>query len=380
MKPVLKLAAAVALAAGQAWVASRAGTLPTASVQKPWPIKVVIVTTFELGADTGDRPGEFQPWVEHEHLDQVLPFPGGVHSLRSNASHDVLGVVSGMTLVNAGASLMALGLDPRFDLSHAYWIINGIAGVDPEDASIGSVAWARYAINDVSRMIDPREAPATWSTGFFAEGTAGPGKLPAQPPVPDCYPLNASLSRWAFGISRERAKLPDTEGMAVIRQAWKGYPNAQRPPFVLQGDSFASDYFWHGQLMNRFANDWVKLWTGGHGQFVMTEMEDSGMMEALNRLQAMHRVDLGRVMIARAASNYSMPPPGVTPLASITMEHSDPATFEAAWAAASPVLHELLQHWGRYRAAPPGGPVHAENTAYCRYAAGPESRFTQSID
>ena len=38
----------------------------------PIPIKVVVVTMFERGADTGDMPGEFQLWVEREHLDQVL--------------------------------------------------------------------------------------------------------------------------------------------------------------------------------------------------------------------------------------------------------------------------------------------------------------------
>jgi purine nucleoside permease len=32
--------------------------------QKPWPIRAVIVTTFEVGNDTGDIPGEFQFWVE----------------------------------------------------------------------------------------------------------------------------------------------------------------------------------------------------------------------------------------------------------------------------------------------------------------------------
>ena len=36
----------------------------------PLPIKVVIVTMFELGEDQGDRPGEFQTWVER------LPLPG----------------------------------------------------------------------------------------------------------------------------------------------------------------------------------------------------------------------------------------------------------------------------------------------------------------
>ena len=41
------------------------------------PVKVVVVTMFERGADTGDAPGEFQNWVEHEKLDQVIDFPQG---------------------------------------------------------------------------------------------------------------------------------------------------------------------------------------------------------------------------------------------------------------------------------------------------------------
>jgi purine nucleoside permease len=44
---------------------------------------------------------------------------------------------------------MALGTDPRFDLTHAYWLLNGIAGVDPTRASIGSPAWASFVVNDV---------------------------------------------------------------------------------------------------------------------------------------------------------------------------------------------------------------------------------------
>ena len=114
--------------------------------QKPWPIRAVIVATFEIGADTGDTPGEFQFWVEREHLTEVVDFPGGVHPLRTNAEHTILGMVSGTTLVNATASMMALGLDTRFDLTHAYWLINGIAGVDPQAASVGSAAWADYVV------------------------------------------------------------------------------------------------------------------------------------------------------------------------------------------------------------------------------------------
>ena len=137
---------------------------------KPWPVRAVIVTTFEIGADTGDTAGEFQLWVEREHLTETIEFPGGVHPLRANPEHTVIGMVCGTTLVNATASVMALGLDPRFDLTKAYWLINGIAGVDPHDASIGSAAWARYVVGDVTRYIDPREVRRTGRMGSFRWG------------------------------------------------------------------------------------------------------------------------------------------------------------------------------------------------------------------
>ena len=49
---------------------------------KPIPIKVVVVTMFERGEDTGDVPGEYQLWVEREHLDQILKLPSGYHHVR----------------------------------------------------------------------------------------------------------------------------------------------------------------------------------------------------------------------------------------------------------------------------------------------------------
>ncbi|HBM83497.1 MAG TPA: purine nucleoside permease, partial [Halieaceae bacterium] len=34
----------------------------------PIPVKVVVVTMFETGADTGDKAGEFQRWYERVPL------------------------------------------------------------------------------------------------------------------------------------------------------------------------------------------------------------------------------------------------------------------------------------------------------------------------
>ena len=38
----------------------------------------------------------------------------------------VLGVVTGVGTAKAAATIMALGLDPRFDLRNAYWLVAGI--------------------------------------------------------------------------------------------------------------------------------------------------------------------------------------------------------------------------------------------------------------
>jgi hypothetical protein len=81
---------------------------------------------FERGEDTDDTPGEFQLWVEREHLDQILPLPSGYHHVRLN-KNGVLGMVTGVGTAKAAASVMALGLDPRFELSKAYWIVAGMA-------------------------------------------------------------------------------------------------------------------------------------------------------------------------------------------------------------------------------------------------------------
>jgi purine nucleoside permease len=332
--------------------------------EKPWPIRAVIVTTFEVGNDIGDTPGEFQFWVEREHLDESLDFPGGAggpngaaRPLRTNKDHTILGMVSGTTLVNATASMMALGLDPRFDLTHAYILINGIAGVDPHIASIGSAAWARYVVSDVARFIDPREAPPNWPYGLFPTTATQPN--PPTLTVPswhrsNLFTLNPALVHWAFDQTRTLS-LGDDPTVAAFRAQFTGMPNAQRPPFVLLGDTFASDYYWHGAIMTQYAEDWVRLWTHGQGIFATTEMEDAGFMAAIDRLDAMHRVDPRRVLVLRTASNYSMQRPGHDAVESVSAPYiGNRLALESAWVVGSTVLHNLLANWSTTYSNIPG--------------------------
>lgn len=328
----------------------------------PWPVRVVIVTTFEVGSDTGDKPGEFQYWVEREHLDETLPFPGGVRPLRINHDHTVLGIVTGTTTGPAASSIMALGLDPRFDLTHAYWLINGIAGIDPHVASVGSAAWARFVVTDIRREIDIREAPAGWPYGIFPIGSTAPNQPPAENPNIArhmAYRLNPGLVAWAYKLTKNTplADTPEiaTPQIAALRAQYKNYPNAQRPPFVLIGDTFASDSYWHGAKMTQFAEDWVRLHTHGEGTFTTTEMEDAGISEALTRLDAMGRARFDRVLVLRTGSNFCMPPPGHSAAESVVAPYVGgiPA-FEAAYRVGSTVVHALLADWPKYENAVPG--------------------------
>src|SRR5258708_3966589 len=87
-------------------------TLPCALAQsqhKPIEIRVVVINMFEIGADTGDAPGDPQYWVEREHLDPAPPFPAGSHDLHFNSKTETLGAPPGVGPARPAATIMALG-------------------------------------------------------------------------------------------------------------------------------------------------------------------------------------------------------------------------------------------------------------------------------
>jgi len=327
--------------------------LSCASAAEPSvPVKVVVVAMFERGADTGDEPGEFQFWVERNHLDRVFAFPQGYHDLRMNGD-GVLGVLTGVGNSKSSASIMALGLDPRFDLHNAYWLVAGIAGVDPADASLGSAAWAEWVVEgDLGHEIDAREIPKDWKTGYVPLRKSVPYEQPRTPVDGETYHLNAGLTNWAFRLTRNVA-LVDNEAM---QQERKRFPqaNAQRPPFVLKGDTLSSSTFWHGKLLSQWANDWVSYLTGGKGNYVTTAMEDTGTLQSLTFLARAGRVDLNRVMVLRTASDFDQQRPGQTAAESLAQNKIGKYTaylpaLEAAWRVGNRVVSELVSGWTRYR-------------------------------
>jgi len=335
---------------------------PENTQPQPIPIKVVVVAMFERGNDTGDGPGEFQLWVERLPLADSLPFPQGYRQLRYNAERGVLGMVTGVGTAKAAASVMALGMDPRFDLSQAYWVIAGIAGIDPEDASTGSAAWAEWLVDgDLSHEIDTREIPEDWATGYIPLRKAEP----YQQPVPQnnegvAYRLNPGLVDWAYELTKD-IPLMDNPDIQQMRALYEGYPQAQQPPMVMKGDQLAAMTYWHGKLLNDWANEWTRYWTNGTGNFVTSAMEDTGSLQALTFLDAADKVDVNRVLVLRTGSNFTMQYPGVTAAESLAGEKLKGGGYsafvpaiEAAFNVGSTVVNELVDKWEVYGQQIPG--------------------------
>jgi len=329
-------------------VFAQSAAAPPAS-SGPIPVKVVVVAMFEQGEDTGDAPGEYQFWVEREHLDRIMPLPAGYHHVRMNKD-GVLGMLTGVATAKAAASVMALGLDPRFDLTKAYWVIAGIGGGDPADVSLGSAVWANHVLDgDIAYEIDAREIPADWPTGYVPLLKSKPYEQPAEPDHGEMYTLNRDLVFWAFQLTKD-VPLADSEEMRASRARFSGFPNAQKPPFVTRGDTLSSGTFWHGTRMDAWANEWTRYYTGDEGNYMVSAMEDSGTMQALTFLSQAGRVDLNRVLVLRTVSNYDREPPGMTPSASLMSMHDRkysaymPA-LEAAERVGDKVVRDIVEHW-----------------------------------
>ncbi len=262
----------------------------------------------------------------------------------------VLGLVTGVGAARAAASVMALGLDARFDLTEAYWMVSGVAGIDPERGSLASVVLPEYVVDGaLCHEIDAREMPAEWPDGFVPIGKS----LPYEQPREDrfngddgiVFQLHGELVARAFAMAKEVELVDTSEDGGAAQAVCAGA--AQAPPGVLRGDELASTTFWHGALMSARARRWVEYQSEGRARYAMTAMEDAGVLQSLRFLANAGRVDFSKVLIVRGASNYDQQRAGIT--AAESLVESRVASYSAylpalenAYRVGSAILARLL--------------------------------------
>ena len=78
-----------------------------------------------------------------------------------------------------------------------------------------------------------------------------------------------------------------------------------------------------------------------------SNMEDSGTLTAIRRLDQMGRADLDRVLVLRTVSNFTMPPPGKSAAWSATSPYPDAGlqAIEVAYIVGRAAVKTLLQDW-----------------------------------
>jgi len=333
--------------------------------KEPHPVKCVLISMYEYETD---EPGEFQYFRDAEGLEKTHDFPYANDGIWSN-DDGLVAMTVGVGAAKAASTTMAFGLDPRFDLTHAYFLIAGIAGINPRFGSLACTAWADYCVDgDLAHEIDAREIPPAWSTGIIPLGCDTPFSQRSKKAADlfhnsELYTLNPNLSDWAYKNTRslDFSDL-DSERLASYRSRYLEFPEAQRPPFVLKGDNLSATRYWHGKLSNQWAERWVEYWTLKKGRFVTSTMEDAGTLRALSQLATADRIDWDRILLLRSASNFTMQASdGMTPLQSLHGgdggdENLFPGyipSLRSLQRVGSKVIHEIIENWKRFKIAPP---------------------------
>jgi purine nucleoside permease len=324
-----------------------ASTLAAAASAVPRPVKVLIIDMFGP---------EGQPWIDGLELTQEIAVPGlsaDYPTVHCNTD-DVCQVTTGMGHTNVAASISALVLSDLFDLRRTYFLIAGIAGIDPTQGTLGSAAWARYLVDyGIAWELDARERGADWPTGYLGINTMSPAEKPPLDYRTEVFQLDEALLQKALALSRTAA-LSDSQTAIEYRAHWDIAP-ANQPPAVVQCDTAAGDTWWHGALLEQRAQDWTKILTDGHGTYCTTQQEDNATYEALSRGAAAGLLDVKRVAVLRTASNFDRPYPGQAAYDSLVTAISGgfvPST-QNLFNAGGPLVEDIVAHWDQWQEGVP---------------------------
>ncbi|KAM3469276.1 hypothetical protein MY5147_007174 [Beauveria neobassiana] len=231
-------------------------------------------------------------------------------SISCTQDASVCHVTVGEGEINAAASAMALLLSPVFDLRETYFLLGGIAGVNPHRGTLGSVAFARYAVQvGLQYEVDPRSAPDDWDTGYISYGSDRPHQYPSIVYGSEVFELNAKLRDAAYDLA-STATLDDADNARALGAQYAA-ASAAAPPGLVKCDVTTSDVYFVGDKLAQEFDTTTRIWTNGTGAYCMSAQEDNAILEVLVRGAADRLVDFARIVLLRAGANFDRPPPGV---------------------------------------------------------------------
>lgn len=236
---------------------------------------------------------ETAPWLKKEPLPLAFAVRGAYAHVHCNPD-GLCVTTTGEGKANAGASVMAIILDPQFSFAHSYFITAGIAGTPPAGGTLGLAAWSRWVVDwDLGHHLLPQTAPRVPY-----------GYLSGDPVGTNVFHLNEALARLAYRVTAHLA-LTDSADAVANRAHYPG--QAAQRPFVALCDTVTGDDYWSGAALSKEARYITAVWTKGKGRYCTSEQEDTAVAAALQRMGY-----LDRYLNLRTASDFDQPYPGQT--------------------------------------------------------------------
>jgi purine nucleoside permease len=312
---------------------------------QPLAVKVLVINMFQL---------EAAPWLAELRPDREIRVPGlssDYPVVRCNAAA-VCQMTTGMGHANAAASMMAVLYSGLFDLHKTYFLIAGIAGIDPARGTIGSATWARYAVDvGIAHEIDARELTGGWQDGYFGIDTDAPGIKPRLEYRTEVFRLDEALLQKALSLSHHVA-LEDSDDVRTYRQHYPQSP-ANQPPQVTQCDTVSDDTWGSGQHLGEHARRWTTLLTDGEGIYCTSQQEDNATLNALTRGAQSGLLDLKRVAVLRSGSDFDRPYAHQSTIdalrAQFALAGAARISVDNLVRAGQPLVDEIGRHWDRWR-------------------------------
>ncbi|MCJ1390612.1 hypothetical protein MMC18_003473 [Xylographa bjoerkii] len=309
--------------------------------------KVMIVDMFSYEQDAWYGIPEFDLLAQNITVPGLSPIYPDVHCTLSN---DICQVVTGESEINAASTMSALVHSPLFNFTHTYFFIAGIAGINPEVATLGSVTFAKYAVQVALQYeFDAREIPSNFSTGYVPQGSTMPGEYPQSIYGTEVFEVNDALRQLAIGFA-QTATLNDSSTAMAYRANYAStadYKPGSEPPSIVACDVATSDVYYSGALLSEAFGNYTTLVTNGSGVYCTTAQEDNATLEALLRGALTNLTDFARIIVMRTASDFDRPYAGESD--TVNLFYADQGGFEPAvqniYLAGIKVVEGILANW-----------------------------------
>ena len=309
--------------------------------------KVVIISMFEPEAAIWWGIDEFDLLAQNITVPGLSPLFPEVHC---TATGDVCQIITGESEINAAGTVGAFSLSPKFDLTKTYFMVAGIAGINPELATTGAVTFAKYAVQVALQYeFDFRELPDNFTTGYIPLGAYSPDEYPQNIYGTEVFEVNENLRDIAVSFAKE-ATLNDTATAQAYRALYTpvaAYAAGAASPAVVPCDVATSDVYYSGDLLSTAFENTTKLFTNGSGIYCSTAQEDNASLSSLLRAASFNLTDFSRIIVMRTASDFDRPPPSVTPLQNLLYAEQGgfhPA-IENIYLAGIKVVEGILDGW-----------------------------------